>query len=148
MSLPEETKPPALKMMMKIELKCMILTFSRIFMLDSAKELAPPSAHGTVVHWLNAINPELFTEQAIRYVKKKQKNQNTHHTTHKSSYSRYAYACSHTNSHAHTVPYARPSHTHLHPLYREPYVRVCGAAASYSTCGCATRLPRCSGLQA
>lgn len=73
MSLPEETKPPALKMMMKIELKCMILTFSRIFMLDSAKELGPPLTDGAVVHWLNAINPELFTEQAIRYVKKNPK---------------------------------------------------------------------------
>lgn len=73
MSLPEETKPPVLKMMMKIELKCMILTFSRIFMLDSAKESGPPSTDGAVVHWLNAINPELFTEQAIRYVKKTKK---------------------------------------------------------------------------
>lgn len=88
------------------------------------------------------------TEHTVRKKKQTKKPPNTHHTTHKSSYSRYAYACSHTNSHARTVPYARPSHTHLHPLYREPYVRVCGAAASYYTCGCATRLPRCSGLQA
>lgn len=81
MSLPEETKPPALKMMMKIELKCMILTFSRIFMLDSAKELVPPLTDGAVVHWLNAINPELFTEQAIRYVKK-QKQKTKHPSYH------------------------------------------------------------------
>lgn len=77
---------------------CVISIFSRIFMIDPAKGSTPHQPDSPAVHWLNAINPDLFTEQAMRYVKK-----NTHHTTHKSSYSRYTYACSHTNSHTRTV---------------------------------------------
>lgn len=30
----------------------------------------------------------------------------------------------HTQTHIHALWYAKPSHTHLHPLYREPYVCV------------------------
>lgn len=36
-------------------------------MIDSAKE--SHQVEIPVVHWLNAINPDLFTEQAVRYVK-------------------------------------------------------------------------------
>ncbi|XP_065821463.1 uncharacterized protein KIAA0825 homolog [Labrus bergylta] len=38
----------------------------RIFMIDRAKESAPHQPDSPVVHWLNAINPDLFTEQVIR----------------------------------------------------------------------------------
>ncbi|XP_074494372.1 uncharacterized protein KIAA0825 homolog isoform X2 [Sebastes fasciatus] len=38
----------------------------RIFMINPAKESTPHQPDSPVVHWLNAINPDLFTEQAIR----------------------------------------------------------------------------------
>ncbi|XP_023256729.1 uncharacterized protein KIAA0825 homolog [Seriola lalandi dorsalis] len=38
----------------------------RTFMINSAKESTPQQPDSSVVHWLNAINPDLFTEQAIR----------------------------------------------------------------------------------
>ncbi|XP_076585875.1 uncharacterized protein KIAA0825 homolog isoform X1 [Chaetodon auriga] len=38
----------------------------RIFTTDPAKESAPHQPDSPVVHWLNAINPDLFTEQAMR----------------------------------------------------------------------------------
>nr|XP_046243006.1 uncharacterized protein KIAA0825 homolog isoform X2 [Scatophagus argus] len=38
----------------------------RIFMIDSAKESTPHQPDSPVVHWLNAIDPDLFTEQAIQ----------------------------------------------------------------------------------
>ncbi|KAM7018093.1 uncharacterized protein KIAA0825 homolog [Tautogolabrus adspersus] len=38
----------------------------RIFMIDPAKTSAPDQPDSPVVHWLNAINPDLFTEQVIR----------------------------------------------------------------------------------
>lgn len=36
-------------------------------MIDPAKE--SHQAESPVVHWLNAINPDLFTEQTVQYVK-------------------------------------------------------------------------------
>ncbi|XP_034547200.1 uncharacterized protein KIAA0825 homolog isoform X2 [Notolabrus celidotus] len=38
----------------------------RIFMINPAKESAAHQPGGPVVHWLNAINPDLFTELVIR----------------------------------------------------------------------------------
>ncbi|KAM9360075.1 uncharacterized protein KIAA0825 homolog [Symphorus nematophorus] len=38
----------------------------RTFMIDSAKESTPHQLDSPVVHWLHAINPDLFTEQAVR----------------------------------------------------------------------------------
>uniref|UniRef100_UPI0037E8A58D uncharacterized protein KIAA0825 homolog n=1 Tax=Semicossyphus pulcher TaxID=241346 RepID=UPI0037E8A58D len=38
----------------------------RIFMINPAKESTPHQPDSPVVHWLNAINPDLFTEQVIR----------------------------------------------------------------------------------
>ncbi|XP_078106613.1 uncharacterized protein KIAA0825 homolog isoform X1 [Sander vitreus] len=38
----------------------------RIFMINPAKESTSDQPDSPVVHWLNAINPDLFTEQAIR----------------------------------------------------------------------------------
>ncbi|XP_027133664.1 uncharacterized protein KIAA0825 homolog isoform X3 [Larimichthys crocea] len=38
----------------------------RIFMIDPAKESTTHQPDGRVVHWLNVIDPDLFTEQAIR----------------------------------------------------------------------------------
>ncbi|XP_071338749.1 uncharacterized protein KIAA0825 homolog isoform X2 [Trachinotus anak] len=38
----------------------------RTFMINSAEESMPQQPDSSVVHWLNAINPDLFTEQAIR----------------------------------------------------------------------------------
>ncbi|XP_075899969.1 uncharacterized protein KIAA0825 homolog [Nelusetta ayraudi] len=38
----------------------------RTFTQDSAKEVVPQSSDSAGVHWLNAINPELFTEHNIR----------------------------------------------------------------------------------
>ncbi|KAK9522617.1 hypothetical protein VZT92_019067 [Zoarces viviparus] len=38
----------------------------RIFMNNPAKESTPHQPDSHVVHWLNAINPDLFSEQAIR----------------------------------------------------------------------------------
>uniref|UniRef100_A0A7N8Y3T0 KIAA0825 n=1 Tax=Mastacembelus armatus TaxID=205130 RepID=A0A7N8Y3T0_9TELE len=42
------------------------LNFSRTFMINPAKEFTPHQPDSPVVHWLNAINPDLFTEQAIQ----------------------------------------------------------------------------------
>lgn len=39
-------------------------------MIDPVKGSTPHQPDSPAVHWLNAINPDLFTEQAIRYVKK------------------------------------------------------------------------------
>ncbi|XP_059192899.1 uncharacterized protein KIAA0825 homolog [Centropristis striata] len=38
----------------------------RMFMHKPAKESTPPQPDSPVVQWLNAINPDLFTEQAVR----------------------------------------------------------------------------------
>ncbi|XP_058493319.1 uncharacterized protein KIAA0825 homolog isoform X1 [Solea solea] len=38
----------------------------RTFMINPAKESVPLQPDCSVVHWLNAVNPDLFTEQAIR----------------------------------------------------------------------------------
>lgn len=38
-------------------------------MTNPAKESAAHQPGSPVVHWLNAINPDLFTELVIRYVK-------------------------------------------------------------------------------
>uniref|UniRef100_A0A3P9C9C5 Si:ch73-280o22.2 n=1 Tax=Maylandia zebra TaxID=106582 RepID=A0A3P9C9C5_9CICH len=38
----------------------------RTFMIDAAKETSPDPPTIPVIRWLNAINPEVFTEQAIR----------------------------------------------------------------------------------
>lgn len=38
-------------------------------MIDPAKQSMPHQTDSLVVHWLNAVNPDLFPEQAIRYVK-------------------------------------------------------------------------------
>ncbi|KAL7392198.1 hypothetical protein ABVT39_021043 [Epinephelus coioides] len=38
----------------------------RIFMINPEKESTPKQLDSPLVHWLNAINPDLFTEQAIR----------------------------------------------------------------------------------
>ncbi|KAA8592898.1 hypothetical protein FQN60_018353, partial [Etheostoma spectabile] len=38
----------------------------RNFMINPAKESTPHQSDSPVVHWLNAINPDLFTEQAVR----------------------------------------------------------------------------------
>ncbi|XP_035496073.2 uncharacterized protein KIAA0825 homolog isoform X5 [Scophthalmus maximus] len=38
----------------------------RTFMINPAEESMPRQPDSSVVHWLNAINPDLFTEQAIR----------------------------------------------------------------------------------
>ncbi|XP_073322833.1 uncharacterized protein KIAA0825 homolog [Pagrus major] len=38
----------------------------RIFMVDQVKESRTHEPDGPAVHWLNAINPDLFTEQVIR----------------------------------------------------------------------------------
>ncbi|XP_070690225.1 uncharacterized protein KIAA0825 homolog [Pempheris klunzingeri] len=38
----------------------------RMFMINPAKESTPHQPDSPVVHWLNAINPDLFTELAIR----------------------------------------------------------------------------------
>lgn len=84
---------------------CVISLFSRIFTVDQVKESTTHEPDGPAVHWLNAINPDLFTEEVVRYVKY------THHTIHHSSYSRCTYACSHTNSHTRTLWYAKPSNT-------------------------------------
>lgn len=45
------------------------LNFSRTFMINPAMETTPYQPDSTVAHWLNAVNPDLFTEQAIEYVK-------------------------------------------------------------------------------
>lgn len=42
---------------------------NRTFMIDAAKETSPDPPTIPVIRWLNAINPEVFTEQAIRYTK-------------------------------------------------------------------------------
>lgn len=73
------------------KLSRVIYIFSRIFIIIPAKESTPDQLDSPVVHWLNAINPDLFTEQAIRYV------EFTHHTIHHPSHSRYTYAYLHTN---------------------------------------------------
>ncbi len=75
----------------------MYLNSSRIFMINPAEESTPHQPDSPVIHWLNAINPDLFTEQAIRYVKY------THHAIRHPSYSRYTYASSYTNSHTRTL---------------------------------------------
>ncbi|XP_069555977.1 uncharacterized protein KIAA0825 homolog [Brachyistius frenatus] len=38
----------------------------RTFMINAAKDSPPHQPDSPIVHWLNAINPELFTEEAIR----------------------------------------------------------------------------------
>ncbi|XP_042344132.1 uncharacterized protein KIAA0825 homolog isoform X2 [Plectropomus leopardus] len=38
----------------------------RIFMINPEKDSAPQQPDSHVVHWLNAINPDLFTEHAVR----------------------------------------------------------------------------------
>ncbi|XP_023129482.2 uncharacterized protein KIAA0825 homolog isoform X1 [Amphiprion ocellaris] len=38
----------------------------RTFMIDAAKDSTPPQPNSPAVYWLNAINPDLFTEQTIR----------------------------------------------------------------------------------
>ncbi|XP_030593401.1 uncharacterized protein KIAA0825 homolog [Archocentrus centrarchus] len=38
----------------------------RTFMIDAAKETSPDSPTIPVIRWLNAINPDVFTEQAMR----------------------------------------------------------------------------------
>lgn len=72
------------------------------------------SSDGAGVHWLSAINPQLRYAKTMKWIKKKK----ILGTTYKSS-------CTRLSSQARKVPYAWPSHTHLHPLYGEPYVRVC-----------------------
>ena len=48
---------------------CVISLFSRIFTVDQVKESATHESDGPAVHWLNAMNPDLFSEQVLRYVK-------------------------------------------------------------------------------
>jgi len=72
------------------------LNSSRIFMNNPEKESTPRPPDSHVVHWLNAINPDLFSERAIRYVKY------FHRTIHQPSHRTYAMASSHTHTHTHT----------------------------------------------
>nr|XP_020450251.1 uncharacterized protein KIAA0825 homolog [Monopterus albus] len=44
----------------------LLYSFSRTFMINPVKESVPHQPNSPVVHWLNAINPDLFTEQAIQ----------------------------------------------------------------------------------
>ena len=80
---------------------CVISLFSRIFTVDQVKESATHESDGPAVHWLNAMNPDLFSEQVLRYVK---------------------YIL--TQAHIHARSGMLSHHTHLHPLYSEPYVCV------------------------
>lgn len=110
---------------------------SRTFMINPAEESMPRQPDSSVVHWLNAINPDLFTEQAIRYVK------HTHQTIYHPSYSRHPFnmhVLTQTRVHAHS---GIRIHQHTPPptVCREPCVCVC-------VCGCITRLTRCAELQA
>lgn len=99
--------------------------FSRTFTQDSAKDVVPQSSNGAGVHWLNAINPELFTEKDIRYVKikKRIKKENIHHTAYKLSYSycRCTYACPH--KHAKFCMLGHLTHTSTHCM--ENHMCVC-----------------------
>lgn len=81
-------------------------------MINPAKETAPQQPDSPVVRWLNAIDPDLFTEQAMRYVKYIIPSI-SHHTV-----------GTHMQTHIYAHSGMLKHHIHLHPLYREPYVCV------------------------
>lgn len=47
---------------------CIVLNFSRTFMTNPENGSTPHPAGSPAVNWLNAVNPDLFTEQTIEYV--------------------------------------------------------------------------------
>lgn len=60
--------------------------FSRSFMNSASKDSAPRQPERHVVRWLNAINPDRFPEQVIRYVK------HSHHVVCRTSFSRHTHS--------------------------------------------------------
>lgn len=46
-------------------------------MIDLVKEATSQERDSFIVHWLHAINPDLFTKQIVRYVQNKTKQKKT-----------------------------------------------------------------------
>lgn len=103
---------------------------NRTFMIDAAKETSPDPPTIPVIRWLNAINPDVFTEQAIRYTKW------SHLTIYHPSYSRHTDNIHvHSQIHIHTLVCQAITIPSILLLCREPYVIVFGVTAAYCMCG-------------